>query len=200
MRIGARRCLNLDNLEIFSAPLLLLIHFLCPAHHSPGTPPQLVAVPTHFYKVILAERGKKTVAAAFVMPNARIAAEHPLAAFSVPLSSLEEVAGVQFFPQAFAEEAKRTALDGAALRWQAQGRAELARGRIGPPGTPPALLPAPDSAPGKRVAGDAVIAALHDAAIAHLCDHVACKLPAEEFWKSGAGAKRQLQRSKSANF
>lgn len=184
-------------------PHSLVIYFL---FLYPGTPPQLVAVPTHFFKVLLAESGsgKQTVAAAFVMPNARIATDYPLTAFSVPLSALEEVAGLQFFPRTFTDDTKRAALDGAALRWQTVGKAELARGRIGPPGMPPALLPPPAPARGnalaKSVAGDAVIRALDKAAVGHLCDHVACKLPAEEFWKSGPAGKRQLQRSKSAQF
>lgn len=43
------------------------------AHPMIGQPPALVAVPTHFYKVVLAESagllGKQVVVGAFVMPN-----------------------------------------------------------------------------------------------------------------------------------
>jgi hypothetical protein len=42
-----------------------------------GSPPRLVAVPTHFFKVVLAEskhasHGKQHALAAFVMPNAAV--------------------------------------------------------------------------------------------------------------------------------
>ena len=65
-----------------------------------GKPPCLVAVPTHFYKVVLAEskskvplRGSKVSVGAFVMPNDQIQPDMPLAAFAVPLEMLENVAG-----------------------------------------------------------------------------------------------------------
>jgi len=73
-----------------------------------GDAPRLVAVPTHFFKVILAEKGKTENSrrkgggrkegddnvdlsmAAFVMPNEATDHATPLAAFSVPIRSLEE--------------------------------------------------------------------------------------------------------------
>ena len=66
-----------------------------------GTPPRLVAVPTHFFKVVLAERGaapgnegeQDAVVGAFVLPNAPVQPDTPLTAFSVPVESLEEAAG-----------------------------------------------------------------------------------------------------------
>ncbi len=66
-----------------------------------GTPPRLVAVPTHFFKVVLAERGaapgnegeQDAVVGAFVLPNAPVQPDAPLTAFSVPVESLEEAAG-----------------------------------------------------------------------------------------------------------
>ncbi len=62
----------------------------------PGEPPALVSVPTHYFKVIMAdERGKKgrVGIGAFMMPNSAIDPEVPLSAFSVPLGPLEQVAG-----------------------------------------------------------------------------------------------------------
>jgi DNA/RNA endonuclease G (NUC1) len=61
----------------------------------------MVAVPTHFFKVVLAERGTAddsnstpdAVVGAFVIPNAPVQADMPLTAFSVPLGILEEAAG-----------------------------------------------------------------------------------------------------------
>ena len=77
-------------------PEPLLPFSLCSA--SAGTLPQLMAVPTHFYKVVLGEfrrreGGQQAALGAFVMPNAPIEPDVPLAAFTVPLSALEEVAG-----------------------------------------------------------------------------------------------------------
>ncbi|KAG0640025.1 hypothetical protein HOY80DRAFT_38796 [Tuber brumale] len=63
-----------------------------------GNPPN-VAVPTHFYKVILAEDGVAggTVAVgAFVLPNAVIDNSTKLEEFSVPLSIVERASGVEF--------------------------------------------------------------------------------------------------------
>ena len=72
--------------------------------YTAGEPPCLVAVPTHFYKVILGEspsgsgsEGATTPpaksVAAFVMPNAAIEPDLPLTAFAVPLDALESVSG-----------------------------------------------------------------------------------------------------------
>jgi endonuclease G len=64
-----------------------------------GKPPQLVSVPTHYYKVVLAENssGKhgdhRAAVGAFVMPNAPIDPQTPVTAFAVPLEALESVAG-----------------------------------------------------------------------------------------------------------
>lgn len=66
-----------------------------------GTPPQLVGVPTHFYKVVLADPAaspqscnhQEKVVGAFVMPNVPVDPNTPLSSFAVPLSALEEVAG-----------------------------------------------------------------------------------------------------------
>ncbi|KAJ1885790.1 nuclease [Kickxella alabastrina] len=63
-----------------------------------GSPPN-VAVPTHFFKVILASRkGEPAVAlGAFAMPNDVIDNATPLTAFSVPLETVERAAGLHFF-------------------------------------------------------------------------------------------------------
>jgi hypothetical protein len=66
-----------------------------------GTPPQLMAVPTHFFKIVLGElkasadlrSSAATAVGAWVMPNSQIDPATPLSAFVVPLSALEEVSG-----------------------------------------------------------------------------------------------------------
>ena len=63
-----------------------------------------MAVPTHFYKIILGESPSgsgsegsttppMTSVAAFVMPNAAIEPDLPLTTFAVPLEALESVSG-----------------------------------------------------------------------------------------------------------
>ncbi|KAJ1665497.1 nuclease [Coemansia sp. RSA 1646] len=63
-----------------------------------GNPPN-VAVPTHFFKVILAKRNNEQGFAlgAFALPNKEIDNSTPLSDFSIPLESVEKAAGLQFF-------------------------------------------------------------------------------------------------------
>lgn len=61
-----------------------------------GNPPN-VAVPTHFYKVILTHRNGQYSTAAFVLPNQPIPDDTPLENFKVPLDAVERGAGLTFF-------------------------------------------------------------------------------------------------------
>jgi endonuclease G len=70
-----------------------------------GNPPN-IAVPTHFFKLIVAEKNKNKSSnsedlsiAAFVMPNAIIPNEIPLKNFEVPIESLEKSSGLEFLKQ-----------------------------------------------------------------------------------------------------
>lgn len=70
-----------------------------------GNPPN-IAVPTHFFKLVVAEKNKKKSSnsedlaiAAFVMPNAIISNETPLRTFEVPVESLEKSSGLEFLKQ-----------------------------------------------------------------------------------------------------
>jgi endonuclease G len=156
------------------------------AHSAIGAPPRLVAVPTHFFKVVLAERGgAPAVAGAFVVPNAAVDARTPLAEWVVPLSALEEVAGVAFFP-VFFTDARRRAVDEAAAAVRA--RAGAGRRPLLPAGASavaPLALPAPPATD-----------------VVHVCDHRACVLPAERWWEAGKKAKEAkaaaLRRSASS--
>ena len=84
-----------------------------------GAPPQAVAVPTHFYKVVLAETTdpktseKHLALSAFAMPNRPIDPSTPLTSFVVPLEFLEGVTGIQFFPNIL-DDRRRRAVDAAA--------------------------------------------------------------------------------------
>jgi DNA/RNA endonuclease G (NUC1) len=82
-----------------------------------GDAPELVHVPTHFFKVVLVlpagdrdderldanDKNKDAIervaAAAFVLPNAPIPPDTPLETFLVPLAKLEAASGLTFFRQ-----------------------------------------------------------------------------------------------------
>ena len=71
--------------------------------------------------------GKSVVVGAFVMPNAPIDPNAPLTAFAVPLTALEDAAGLKFFEKTLTDADALARLDGDALRWQADGRARGGR-------------------------------------------------------------------------
>eukprot|EP00798_Chlamydomonas_sp_ICE-L_P017419 gene17419-23721_t len=100
-------------------------------HAMIGRPPSLISVPTHFYKVVVAEgvhskKGKEAggrtqmAVGAFVLPNAPIDPSTPLSAFVVPLGDLEAAAGAKFFPDLLTED-KRKIVDAASTNVREQG-------------------------------------------------------------------------------
>ncbi|KAI8622638.1 hypothetical protein BC830DRAFT_1088150 [Chytriomyces sp. MP71] len=58
-----------------------------------------VAVPTHFYKVILGLKNNKPYMGSFVLPNEGVAADTALESFLLPVSVIESSTGLEFFPQ-----------------------------------------------------------------------------------------------------
>jgi len=58
-----------------------------------------VAVPTHLYKVVLADGGEGRRLSAFVMPNAPLPGHSDLDEFVWDLAELERAAGLTFFPE-----------------------------------------------------------------------------------------------------
>lgn len=56
-----------------------------------------IAVPTHFYKVVLIESDGDIALKAYVIPNELIPGETPLADFEVSVKEVERMAGVTFF-------------------------------------------------------------------------------------------------------
>lgn len=148
-----------------------------------GSVPQLIAVPTHFYKVVLTYGGKagsnNYSVGAFVMPNAEIDPGTPLARFSVRLDDLESVSGVSFFPKLISEEIKEN-IDRISMGHQLSSRRMLPESAESlersleafKPSQPPAVLvdPAVSSlAPFRR--------------FDHLCSKHECKLPPTNFWE-----------------
>lgn len=65
-----------------------------------GSPPN-IAVPTHFFKLVVGERAgdEKIAVAAFVMPNEQIDNSKPLTDFQVPLEALERSSGLDLLQQ-----------------------------------------------------------------------------------------------------
>lgn len=85
------------------------------ACNAAGAAPAAVAVPTHFFKVVLAEHktqsgATKLSVGAFAMPNRPIPPNTPLASFCVPLDLLETLTGIEFFPGALTAK-QRSAVD-----------------------------------------------------------------------------------------
>ncbi|BDA51432.1 Endonuclease G, mitochondrial [Coccomyxa sp. Obi] len=172
-------------------------------HRMIGEPPGMMAVPTHFFKVVLAEMtagdsadssaSREAVIGAFVLPNTPLRADVPLTAFIVPLMALEEAAGLQFFP-GFLNADRRAKLDKAALAFQKWGRQQIklkgfprALLDFFQPRTPPDALTEPEKVANSAVAQRLVAAsrvpsgASSDVKVMHLCDVFECKLPAEDW-------------------
>ncbi|KAJ2140943.1 nuclease [Coemansia sp. RSA 678] len=61
-----------------------------------GNPPN-VAVPTHFFKVVLVKQGSDFSLGAFALPNKAIDNSAPLTDFDVPVETVEKAAGLVFF-------------------------------------------------------------------------------------------------------
>lgn len=76
-----------------------------------GNPPS-IAVPTHFFKLIVAEQpinnpsSTQVAVGAFVMPNDKIANTTPLKSFLVPVDALERSSGYQFLSKLPAAQRK----------------------------------------------------------------------------------------------
>jgi endonuclease G len=157
-------------------------------HDLIGTPPRLVSVPTHFFKVVLARRPGAAAVAAFVVPNASIHADTPLTSYVVPLHRLEEAAGLVFFPDAAELRGARAELAQQEAEWMHSAALQL------PAGGPPQMLllppPRDGGAAGRAVSVPQV--APTDSKLVPLCaTEEGCKLPAENWWATGGGAQHR---------
>ena len=56
-----------------------------------------MAVPTHFFKVVLCEKNGEYMLYSYVLPNATCNNETPLSFYLVPLDSIERAAGFLLF-------------------------------------------------------------------------------------------------------
>lgn len=214
-----------DEVFVVTGPLFLPV--LTPRGYKMDFPligqvPNLVAVPTHYFKVVLAESKarnllgmKPVVLGAFVMPNSSIHPDTPLSAFSVPLEALESSSGLRFFPS-FLTSPMRETLDAAALGWQLAGRksghnptnsnffldrqpvhAKPAERYLQEPAKRGRGRPRKERTPAPEDETPALDMIKGGWGTLHICDHTVCKLPQEEFWKSGKDVAK-LSRSQSA--
>ena len=84
-----------------------------------GSPPSVTWVPSHFFKVVLAERGGVSYIGCFVLPNGKC--DDDLSRWLVPLENLEAAAGLIPFPNTLTDDAARDALAAAEARWCPRG-------------------------------------------------------------------------------
>ena len=96
-------------------------------HRVLGSPPSVTWVPSHFFKVVLAERGGIFYVGCFVLPNGKCD-DDDLSKWLVPLENLEAAAGLIPFPDALTDGKARDALAAAEARWCPRG-AGISAGR-----------------------------------------------------------------------
>ena len=92
-----------DSVRIITGPLYLPKKFpdgkFRVVYEVIGNPPN-VAVPTHFFKLVVGEKDsdpKSVAVSAFVLPNDKISNDTPLTDFQVPVEALERSSGLTFF-------------------------------------------------------------------------------------------------------
>ena len=111
-----------------------------------GKPPSLVAVPTHFFKVVVVvisgdasgSRPRIQKFACFVVPNMEPNKKKTMADYVVPWTDLETVTGLQFFPNLVTEDWKASAdhlTHETVLRFTSSSQKLLTDGTTAPGGT-----------------------------------------------------------------
>jgi endonuclease G len=153
-------------------------------HHGViGTPPRMVSVPTHFFKVILLEADDGTLCVgAFVLPNEPIDPDTPLSQFIADIDGVECAAGLRIFPGLLER--------GGIARLDAEGALHRAAAGAPPPSCRHLQLGARSgsgsgSKKGKGEGGGE--------GLRHLCSAVPCKLPPRAGAQAGAREEALLQ-------
>lgn len=152
-----------------------------------GQPPRLMGIPSHFFKVVLGKSNDdaRNVLGAFVIPNAPIEPNTPLAAFSVPLSALEAVAGIQFFPKLLMDDSHKESFDRLSLLWQQYGRRQEQSKKLLDKQSM-WLLPPPEGyeqIKETRVE-DFLSKPVRKGRFEHICEQTLCVLPEERWWEA----------------
>ncbi|KAJ8604699.1 hypothetical protein CTAYLR_006562 [Chrysophaeum taylorii] len=159
-----------DKVTVVTGPL-----FLGSAQQTIGTPPSLVHVPTHFFKIVLAETTPRAVwsgggyaVAAFVVPNKPIQPDTPLTDFLAPLEAVEAAAGMVLFGRLLTPDRRAKLRADEAKYFLHKSKTTKAAQMLLLPdggGSPP---PAPDTS---KLPTD----------ITHLCDRHKCDLVAAKW-------------------
>lgn len=185
-------------------------------HKFLGMIPRLMSIPTHYYKVVVADvrpgsklyaKGRRFVGS-FVMPNDKIHPKAPLSSFSVPISSLEQVAGIRFFPELLSKDIRKY-IDDVSWYWQQEGRGliedakdarvqlpsmDVIQGHPAGIDRPSADIDRPSAElshgfSNSNIEHDMDYAVKHardvlsSRGLQHVCDHSRCALPPEKFWE-----------------
>eukprot|EP01025_Chloroclados_australasicus_P011080 TRINITY_DN14801_c0_g1_i3.p2 TRINITY_DN14801_c0_g1~~TRINITY_DN14801_c0_g1_i3.p2 ORF type:complete len:369 (-),score=43.16 TRINITY_DN14801_c0_g1_i3:565-1671(-) len=196
-----------DEVYVLTGPLWLPTNQsgkLVMQHDMLGEVPELVSVPTHFYKVILSENGTGSMnrsysVGAFVLPNMPIEKEVPLSTFVVPVGALESAAGLRFFPKIL-DNLQLSALDSKAIMFRKQGLQQFKRLKSSkslPLLTAPGVESVAKSQSMRSQSANDIIVKQGSflerrvAGTQHLCEAVACALPSEDWWKA---AKEEYER------
>eukprot|EP00903_Cladosiphon_okamuranus_P018902 g17385.t1 len=153
-------------------------------HDIIGDPMQMVAVPTHFFKVIIAEpyppppsealtTTPATFVAAFAMPNTTIPNNTDLRNFLVPLNALESVSGMRFLGGVtgstnMKDDEVKVMLDREALRVRAAAGVPALPGHWGGGGSANAITGGDNAAAGSTEGGRTRI-------FRHLCTTTSCR-------------------------
>lgn len=97
-----RLTLQFDDVRVVTGPLYLPKRYpdgkWRVSYEVIGSPPN-IAVPTHFYKIVVGEQrggNEEAAVAAFVIPNAEVENFTPLTEFVVPLEAVERASGLNF--------------------------------------------------------------------------------------------------------
>ena len=165
-----------------------------------GTAPKLMSVPTHYFKVVLADtkpsssgnKNEKHIIGAFVMPNAQIHPRTPLSSFVVPLSLLEQASGIRVFPKFFGRNRLdlKDAVDAISLEWQNSGQkleghhtSLLLQVRNESEQEEKSSLPIVQQPGSLRTEIEAHRQTARKYSVQHICDYNKCRLPRERFWE-----------------
>jgi len=163
-----------------------------------GRAPELTAVPTHFFKIVLTTRAKaggrkEHSIGSFVMPNAYIPPDSPLTRFIVPLDSLERAVGTTFFPKLVRSGGNEGYdFDRAALKWQKNGEREMKMLESSKDDDGAGVVVRDDYSEERKSKGIARVRNM-----AHLCDSAGCKLPEPGFWKKKGGSSSNYGRRRN---
>eukprot|EP00242_Pyramimonas_sp_CCMP2087_P005292 CAMPEP_0198203348 /NCGR_PEP_ID=MMETSP1445-20131203/6615_1 /TAXON_ID=36898 /ORGANISM="Pyramimonas sp., Strain CCMP2087" /LENGTH=365 /DNA_ID=CAMNT_0043874695 /DNA_START=122 /DNA_END=1219 /DNA_ORIENTATION=+ len=152
-------------------------------HPMIGQPPSMVAVPTHFFKIILAEctnmnGGTHQAVGAFVVPNMDIDPQIPLNTWIVPLEDLEAAAGLQVFGS-YLTPTRRSRLAAA----ESELFAQLGRGR-GPHILTSGSASVPSVVKGKKNMAIRNTSQAHRAELSHLCERSICEITTDDLQKT----------------